>query len=130
MFSLLIVRFFALAPPLPRFHFLRTSPAGADAVVVVGLDLVLWREVVEVQAALLEQRPALVVQARPAALPQPVEEVLIAAWPVHLPHRHALDQGIGEALDAAQRASLPELGQVAPLVLVGRSPSAARRLDE
>src|SRR5271157_5365002 len=61
------------------------ATANADTIIVLGSDLLLVGQVGKIQAALLINRPALLVETGTAAMPQPVEEVHVAAWAILVP---------------------------------------------
>src|SRR5579883_1164839 len=108
-------------PPLPPGLGLGgDSPADADAVIVLDLDLLGLAETAQVQAALLVEGSALLVEPGAAALANPVGQGAVAARPVLVPHGHAVDQGVGEPLDPPQGAGLTECGLLLPLPVVGR----------
>ena len=102
--------------PLLRLGLLLAATAHADPIIVLGFDLLLVGQVREIQAALLVNRPALFVETGTAALPQPVQQVHIAAWAILVPHGHAVDQGVGEPLDPPQGAGLTQGGLLLALL--------------
>lgn len=127
---LLFVVVLLLAALPPRLGLFLGPVLDAATVVVLGLDLLLVVEIGEVQAAFLVDRPALLVETRTTALPQLVEQVHVAAGAVLVPHRHAVDQGVGETPYPSQCACLAKRFELLPLVIVRRSPRPSLGLDE
>ena len=95
-----------LTLPLLRLGLFVATRADTDTIIVLGFDLLLIGQFGETLAALVVNRPALFVFTGTAALTQPVEKVQVAAGAILVPHRHAVDQGIGEPLDPPQSAGL------------------------
>ena len=100
-FPSILLFFPSLRVPALTFWFsvFSAAPPDTNAVVVLGLDLLLVRRLCEIQYAFVVNQFASIVQTGTATLAQPIQQVHITAGPILVAHRHTSHERNGESLD-------------------------------